>query len=137
MARRWSGVIVGQPASKANRRRVVINPRTGRRMLNKSPEACAYADAVARQVPVLARLLEGRLRVTAIAYYRDARSDLDLSVLFDALQKRVFKNDRQLREMHLSHAIDASAPRVVIEIAEIADECDKPINGNPLPGRLP
>ena len=104
----------GEPASKANSRRLVSFG--GRPAFIKSRKALAYADAVALQVPVREPLLEGELRVEIDIYYASQRPDLDASVLLDALQGRVYANDRQVRELLLRHFIDKQNPRAEIVI---------------------
>lgn len=116
MDRSVSYTILGEPASKANSRKIV---RFGKRMASiKSDKARAYVEAVAAQVPVLTNLLEGELRVDCTIYYASERPDLDPSALWDALQGRVYKNDRQLREQHLHHRIDRQRPRVEVTFTE-------------------
>lgn len=115
----WRGIIFGEPASKANSRQLVtIN---GRPAVIKSKKARSYADDVARQILPLRPLLTGQLRFTATIYYASNRPDLDPSVILDALQGRVYANDRQVREMHLFHALDKRNPRAEIAIERIGD----------------
>ena len=116
MERSLSFTILGEPASKANSRRLV---RFGKRIASiKSDKARAYAEAVAAQVPVLNKLMEGELRVDCTIYYASERPDLDPSIIWDALQGRIYKNDRQLREQHLFHEIDRERPRAELTITE-------------------
>lgn len=106
--------ILGEPASKANSRKVVkFCTRTA---VIKSQKARDYVDSVRKQVKQLPKLLEGELEVRMTIYYASHRPDLDESVILDALQGLVYKNDRQVREKHVSHAIDKLNPRVVIEV---------------------
>ena len=113
----WRGTIFGQPYSKANSRKLVTIK--GRPAFIKSDKARGYAADVARQVRPLAPLLEGDLKFTATLFYASRRPDLDPSVLLDALQGRVFKNDRQIRVIHVTHAIDKRNPRAEIVIEPI------------------
>lgn len=115
--RAWTGTILGQPCSKSNRS-MIVKVR-GRPMIIKSPEARAYEKAVARQVPVLSPLLGGRLAMTLRIYYASERPDLDESLIMDALQGRIYANDRQIREKHVTHAIDRENPRAVVIVEEI------------------
>ena len=103
--------ILGQPYSKANRRRFV---RAG--LIIKSREAMAYVEYAALQLPRLRAPLEGPLGISAVIYYASRRPDLDPSLLFDVLQGRMIVNDRQLEEQHLYKKIDKSNPRSEIEI---------------------
>ena len=94
--------------------------KTGRPMLIKSAKALAYVASLGHQVPRINPLLTGPLVFTATIYYASERPDLDESVLLDALEGRIYKNDRQVREKHILHAIDRSNPRaeIVIELRQ-------------------
>ena len=113
-------VIFGEPASKANSRKLVTNRQTGRPMFIKSEKARAYLRSLEQQVPVFRPLLSGPLAVTMTIYYATERPDLDESLILDGLQNRVYRNDRQVREKHVFHAIDRETPRAEIEIREMA-----------------
>jgi Holliday junction resolvase RusA-like endonuclease len=68
--------------------------------------------------------------VTMRIFYPSERPDLDAAVILDCLQDRyhgrreartlvqkgVYRNDRQVRELHLFHAIDRANPRSEIEV---------------------
>ncbi len=110
----WQGVIVGQPVSGKNRRRLVFNG--GRPRFIQSVAALDYGRAVALQVPRLPELLTGDLVFVAVLAYRSRRSDLDEALLLDALQGRVYGNDRQVRERHVLHQLDAASPRAWVGI---------------------
>lgn len=153
-------VILGQPASKANSRKLVTMPdgKGGTRAASiKSDEARAYAESATRQIPPKCRLrLEGPVRFTARIYYASERPDLDESVILDCLQDvwakvrvpgeaepvrqlvqaGVYRNDRQVRERHVFHGIDKLQPRAEIEIETIGP--DAPTwNFNPAYGWTP
>ena len=116
--------IYGEPASKANSRRVVINSMSLKPMLIKSVKALNYWHAATLQLPRMTPLT-GPLRVTIHIWYANERSDLDESVLLDLMQNRytgkgkarrlcwtgIYDNDRQVRERHVYHGIDAENPR--------------------------
>lgn len=121
----WRGCIVGEPASKANSRRLV---RRGKLTVSiKSQKALDYAEAARLQVPALGpdRILRGRLSLTAHVWYATQRPDLDVSLILDVLQGRIYHNDRQIREMHLFHHIDRAHPRTEINCQEILDDDDE------------
>lgn len=122
--------ILGEPASKANQRKLVSFG--DRPALIKSDKARGYERDALRQIPPTARVrLEGPLRVTLRIWYASERPDLDESVILDVLQDRfkgkgdarqlvqcgVYRNDRQVREKHVFHGIDRRNPRcdVLIE----------------------
>lgn len=129
--------ILGEPASKANQRKLVSFG--DRPALIKSDKARAYEKAALQQIPPAARQrLEGPLRVTLRIFYASERPDLDEAVILDVLQDRwgrrdgpelgekgtrvllqsgVYRNDRQVREKHVFHGIDRKNPRaeVIVE----------------------
>jgi Holliday junction resolvase RusA-like endonuclease len=133
--------ILGEPASKANSRELAtIGPKDKRRtILRKSEKALAYERDALRQIPPKARVrLEGPVRVTLRIWYASERPDLDESIVLDVLQDRwcnpkrgegvpvreerilgqagVYRNDRQVREKHVFHAIDRANPRAEIVV---------------------
>jgi len=126
--------ILGEPASKANQRKLVSFG--SRPALIKSSKALAYERDALRQIPPAARQrLDGPVRATIRVYYATQRPDLDESLILDVLQDRytgkgaervliqagVYRNDRQVRERHVYHAIDKANPRAEIVIEPI--EC--------------
>ena len=130
--------ILGEPASKANSRQIVTI--AGRPASIKSKKARGYEHDALRQIPPAARQrIEGPVRVTLRIWYASERPDLDESIVLDVLQDRyanvkfqdaigmctkremvqagVYRNDRQVREKHVFHAIDRANPRtdVIVE----------------------
>ncbi|SPA17220.1 hypothetical protein [Cupriavidus taiwanensis] len=138
---RLAFVILGEPASKANSRELVTirkrqpdgsvkaSPR-----LRKSDKALDFERDALRQIPPRCRVqLTGPVCVTLRMFYATERPDLDESVVLDVLQDRwrsvkqrngerirelvqrgVYRNDRQVREKHVYHAIDRQRPRVEV-----------------------
>jgi len=144
-------VILGEPASKANSRKIAeVGTADNRRTLFiKSQKARDYeADAV-RQIPPAARVrMEGPVKVTATIFYATERPDLDESVVLDVLQDRwskattrangtkrerqllqagVYRNDRQVRWKDIRHAIDRKNPRVELVVEPIAEQVAIPL----------
>ena len=105
-------IVNGEPASKANSRRLVSIGGKPRSI--KSKKALSYADAFLLQVKPVEPLLEGELAVTMHIYYASQRPDLDESLILDLLQGVLYKNDRQVREKHIEHFIDKANPRTEI-----------------------
>ena len=92
-------------------------------MFSAKNQACLdYAESVKLQALVCrpSRLLEGPLSFRGTLYYPDNRSDLDPSLLQDALEGIVYKNDRQIKHFDIRHGIDKDNPRAEIEIVEMA-----------------
>lgn len=106
--------ILGEPASKANSRRVVRIGGMSR--LIKSAKALSYSDMFKQQCPVLPVLMTGDLVVTMHIYYASRRPDLDESLILDLLQGCVYLNDRQVKERHTYWHLDKVNPRSEILI---------------------
>lgn len=129
--------ILGEPASKANSRQIVTI--AGRPSSIKSKKARTFEQDALPQIPPAARQrLEGPVRVTLRIWYASERPDLDESIVLDVLQDRwktvktkcldgvhrerellqhgVYRNDRQVREKHVYHAIDRKNPRVEVMV---------------------
>jgi len=108
--------IHGEPASKANSRQIVHNPQTKRPMVIKSKKARNYLKDFEKQCPVCDPLLEGELAVTMTIHYASRRPDLDESLILDAMQGKIYANDRQVREKHIFHGLDKENPRTDIAV---------------------
>jgi Holliday junction resolvase RusA-like endonuclease len=111
-------IVMGQPYSKANSRRIVT-ARNGRRMVIKSEEALAYAKTWAMQCPALRIPLQGELRVTGALMYASMRPDLDESLILDLAQGRIYKNDRQVMQKFFVRGVDTERPRAVLLFEEL------------------
>jgi len=121
-------VIHGEPASKANSRRLV---KFGDRPASiKSTKALSYEKSAILQIPDYAKqMLACDICFTAWIYYATRRPDLDESIIMDALQakfkngvlirKGVYLNDRQIKQKHIYHGLDKTNPRAEIEITKI------------------
>jgi hypothetical protein len=133
--------IIGEPASKANSRKLVMLGRgpKARPAFIKSDKGRAYEHDALFQIPPSARKrLDGPVRVTMRIFYATERPDLDESLILDVLQDRyegagdervlvqkgVYRNDRQVREKHVFHAIDKANPRAEIEVEPIVAQAD-------------
>ena len=111
--------ILGEPASKANSRRVVKFGNMSR--LIKSQKALNYSDTFRLQCPPLAKLMTGDLRVSMRIHYATRRPDLDESLILDLMQGLVYENDRQVKERHTYWGLDAENPRSEIIIEQIPE----------------
>lgn len=120
--------IPGQLYSKANSRRVGVNPRTGKVMNIKKAEAIAWKntaimlmrmqgkelDPHGMLVPLHKRLCYA-VRVTT--YYSTWMSDLDESLVWDALQEaQIFPNDSMIIEKRGSKWVSKEHPRTIVSI---------------------
>jgi Holliday junction resolvase RusA-like endonuclease len=116
-------IIFGEPASKANSRRVVRFGSMSR--LIKSQKALNYSDAFRQQCQPLATLMTGDLRVTLHIYYASRRPDLDESLILDLMQGLIYENDRQVKERHAYWGLDPENPRAEILIEKIEEIAPK------------
>ena len=114
-----SQIIFGEPASKANSRRVVHYGGMSR--LIKSKKALTYSDVFRQQCKPLAVLMTGDLRITMHIYYASRRPDLDESLILDLLQGLVYVNDRQVKERHTYWHLDPVSPRTEMIIEQIPE----------------
>lgn len=101
--------IFGEPASKANSRKVVRIGGVSR--LIKSKKALTYGEAFKAQATPISPLMTGDVRVTMKIYYASRRPDLDESLILDLLQDVVYTNDRQVKEKHIYWGLDKENPR--------------------------
>jgi len=118
-----SQIIFGEPASKANSRRVVHYGGMSR--LIKSKKALSYSDVFKQQCKPLATLMTGDLRVTLHIFYASRRPDLDESLILDLMQGLIYENDRQVKERHCYWGLDPDNPRAEIIIEKIPEVAPK------------
>jgi len=110
-------IIFGEPASKANSRRLVRFGGVSR--LIKSEKALSYSDMFKQQCRPLAQLMTGDLRITLHIWYASRRPDLDESLILDLMQGLIYENDRQVKERHAYWGLDPENPRAEILIERI------------------
>ena len=118
-----SQIIFGEPASKANSRRVVHYGGMSR--LIKSKKALSYSDVFRQQCGKLPTLMTGDLRVTLHIFYASRRPDLDESLILDLMQGLIYENDRQVKERHCYWGLDPDNPRAEIIIERIPEIAPK------------
>ena len=104
----------GEPASKSNSRRLVTFG--GKPRFIKSQKALDFVKAFQYQCPRLDDLLTEDVSVTMTINYATRRPDLDESVVLDAMQGFIYKNDRQVKEKHIYWGLDKEKPRIEIKI---------------------
>ena len=118
-----SFIILGEPASKSNSRKIV---NFGKRMaLIKSQKARNYEKMFADQCPVLKNLIENDVKVELIIYYASRRPDLDESVILDCMQGKIYVNDRQVKQKHIYWGLDKDRPRTHVRVSPL-ETCDLP-----------
>ena len=89
--------VFGEPASKSNSRRLVTIK--GRPAFIKSDKAIKYLKLFGEQCPDLDVKYEEDVRVDIVIYYASDAQTL-MKALFDAMQGKVYANDRQVKEKH-------------------------------------
>lgn len=107
-------VIPGEPAAKGNSREIVTFG--GRSRLRKGDKALAFEALAALYVPPLAPPYDGDVAMIVRVFYASRRPDLDSSLVRDALEGRVIKNDRQVRHVSESGFVDKARPRLEIAV---------------------
>lgn len=117
--------IFGEPASKANSRRVVRIGGMSR--LIKSAKALSYSDVFKQQAQGMCiNLVHGDVRVTMHIWYASRRPDLDESLILDLLQGVAYVNDRQVKEKHIYWHLDPAEPRTEIVVEQLPMPKKKP-----------
>lgn len=110
-------VIFGEPASKANSRKLVT--LGGRPAFIKSQKARDYVTEFQRQCREQVKVMTDKdVRVELMIHYASRRPDLDESVILDAMQGIVYANDRQVKQRFAYWGLDRDAPRSVIRVVE-------------------
>lgn len=113
--------IFGEPASKANSRRLVTFGN--RPAFIKSKKAISYVEAFKMQCPKLQSPIEDDVAVWIRIHYASRRPDLDDSIILDAMQGLIYVNDRQVKERHIYWSLDRINPRADIVVAQIGEGC--------------
>lgn len=116
----WHTTIQGEPASKANSRRIVV--RQGSPAVIKSRKALSYASLFRLQARPLKPLLTGDVWVCAHIHYASRRPDLDESLILDLLQGVAYANDRQVKMKFIKHGLDKKLPRTELWIGSMDDD---------------
>jgi Holliday junction resolvase RusA-like endonuclease len=110
-------IIYGEPASKANSRRVVRFGSMSR--LIKSAKALSYAEAFKHQMAGREHEpFTGDVSVEMTIHYASRRPDLDESLILDLLQGVAYLNDRQVKEKHIYWGLDKENPRCEITVTK-------------------
>ena len=113
--------VQGELCSKSNSRRIVNYG--GHPRVIKSQKALDYEYSSTLQIKrQLGQqgTIEGQVSIEVHVWYASRRPDLDIALIQDVLQKAgVYKNDRQVFEIHAFKYLDKENPRVLIRIREI------------------
>ena len=109
--------ILGEPASKANSRKIVIIK--GRPASIKSDKARGYAKYFEEQCQILDELFSGDVCVEMLIYYASRRPDLDESLILDLMQGKIYENDRQVKQKNIYWGLDRENPRTIIRVSPL------------------
>ena len=110
----YKGIIYGEPASKANSRKIVMFGK--RPAIIKSLKARDYVKNFEKQCPKLDTLVTDDLVVEITIFYGSRRPDLDESVILDCMQGFIYKNDRQVKKKIINWGLDRDNPRSEIKV---------------------
>jgi Holliday junction resolvase RusA-like endonuclease len=116
--------IFGEPASKANSRRLVRFGSMSR--LIKSKKALTYAESFQQQCAPASHPTALDVSVEIHIWYASRRPDLDESLILDLLQGKIYLNDRQVKEKHIYWHQDKECPRCVITVTEMPGQKKDP-----------
>lgn len=106
--------VKGEPASKANSRRLVMIH--GKPRIIKSDKALKYQKVFEYQCPKHEIPTVKPVIVVANIWYASRRPDLDESIILDGMQGRIYINDRQVVEKHMYRKLDPKNPRADIRV---------------------
>jgi hypothetical protein len=123
----WTRVIFGSPQSKANSRRLVM--RGDKPSFIKGKAALSYLSDFLKQCPVLTPMFEDDVAVRIDIYYQSRRNDVDDSLILDAMQGRIYRNDRQVRQRLITGYVDKENPRAEIYVRTFIQP-DQPNDGS-------
>lgn len=122
-------VIPTEASSKANSRKLVY-ARGGRPLfiLSDSAKNCSnmvrrYTDDFVVQQSSKPPLYEScDVAVAMEIYYSTRRKDLDESIVLDAMQGAIYRNDRQVKNKFIRWGLDPVHPRIEIVVWQIGEE---------------
>ena len=109
--------ILGEPASKANSRKIVLIK--GRPASIKSDKARNYAKYFLEQCEQLEEPFTGDVCVEMLIRYASRRPDLDESLILDLMQGNIYENDRQVKQKNIYWGLDRQNPRTVIRVSSL------------------
>ena len=113
-------MIKGEPASKANSRRLVAIG--GKPRFIKSKKAINYVKTFKQQCPTRKKLFTEDVFVAIKIYYASRRSDLDASLILDLLQNYIYPNDRLVKGQHIEWGLDRNNPRSIIVVSVLGNK---------------
>lgn len=127
-----SVIVNGQTYSKSNSR--IFSYNSGRPRMFKNAKVLNYVDSSIFQLKSQLKghkAFEGPIKLEITVYYQSRRSDLDISLIQDIFEQKkdrgsgiitfegIYKNDRQIEEIHAFRKLDKENPRIEATITEI------------------
>jgi len=116
----YKGIIYGEPASKANSRKIVMFGK--RPAIIKSQKARDYVVTFQKQCLILDELITEDVCVEITIFYASRRPDLDESVILDCMQDFIYKNDRQVKKKIICWGLDRENPRAEIKVSLLGED---------------
>ena len=110
----FSLIARGSLKSKSNSRQLVY--RGNKPAFIKSEGAFQFLKDFATQCPVLDPPFMEDVVLSVDVFYPNRRTDLDISLLMDALQGPVLENDRLIKTQVVRWGLDIADPRVELNI---------------------
>ena len=114
---------IGNLQAKGNRRQILKNFKTGKPIIAKSEKALVWTEGAIYKLKTMWKGQEPYMEPVALmgtVYYSETLSDLDVSLLMDAIEKAgIIGNDRQVYEICFKKQFDKLNPRVEFSL----DEC--------------
>ena len=113
-------IIHGEASSKSNS--PMLTRRKGKAAVGlvSSKGAQRFKRDCARCIPILKEPWTCDVKVTATLFYGSRHKDLDPSLVYDCMQKKVIMNDRQIKEQHTYWRLDKQHPRCEVVVEPIA-----------------
>jgi hypothetical protein len=98
---------------------MAVDRRTGNMRSIKSKSALKFVQDCGQQIPTLPTLLDRLGHEVAcrfVLHYPSMRADLDPSIVLDAMQGRIYANDRCVTTIVSIRGYDKIQPRVEVEV---------------------
>ena len=117
-------IILGEPASAKNQRRIVLYGDRPR--LIKSKKALDYCDSFNSQCPTLEAIIETDCVLRIDVWYKSRRPDLSCTdLIMDLLQGKIYKNDRQVKGQMSLWNLDKKDPRCRVRVKTMEQDCSQ------------
>lgn len=113
----YKSVVMTEPSSKANSRRLIYVGKRPRFILSKNAQKyCEEWEVNSSVIVAPESPVTFDVAVVMKIYYATRRKDLDESLILDMLQGKAFVNDRQVKKKDITWGFDKEMPRSEIEV---------------------